>query len=72
MATSAKAVAKYQKRVYDQVLLRVKKGIREEWQEHAKLTGESMSALIQRAVAETMARDRVRIAELMRKERASE
>lgn len=63
------AVDRYVKKAYDTLTLRGKKGFREDLQTHAALTGESVNAFIGRAIAETMERDKKRIAELMTKDR---
>lgn len=66
------AVDRYMKKTYDQILVRDKKGFKEEVQNHAALTGESVNAFICRAIAETMDRDKKRIAELMKQSRNSD
>ena len=55
--TSSAAKDRYNAKVYDQILLRVKKGQKQVIQEHADSRGESMAAFISRAIQETMERD---------------
>ena len=60
MAVSKKqqaCVARYSAKNYDQLLVRVKKGRRDEIQAHAEAMGESVNAFIGRAIAEAMERD---------------
>lgn len=54
-----KAVAKYNAKNYEQILLRVKVGVTEEIKAHAETHKESMNGFINRAIAETMERDQV-------------
>lgn len=63
------AVDRYMKANYDQVLVRDKKGFKEEVQNHAALTGESTNAFILRAIRETMERDKADITKMMRARR---
>ena len=61
MAVSKKqqaCVARYSAKNYDQLLVRVKKGRRDEIQAHAEAMGESVNAFIGRAIAEAMERDK--------------
>ncbi len=53
-----KAVAKYNAANYDQILLRVDKGKRSTITAHAEAQGESLNAFINRAIDETMERER--------------
>ena len=53
-----KAVQKYSKKAYDQILFRVKKGEAEKIKVHAKSMGESLNGFISRAVNETMEKDK--------------
>ena len=54
-----KAVAKYCKNHYDEIKLRVPKGEKEKIKAHAeKYDGGSVNAFIQRAISETMQRDK--------------
>ena len=58
-----RAVAKYNAANYDRVELRLDKGRKEEVKAHADSQGESLNAFINRAIAETMARDTAATAE---------
>lgn len=53
-----RAVAKYVKNNYDDIKVRTAKGKRQLIQEHAEKTGESVNAFINRAIEETIQRDR--------------
>ena len=56
-----KAVAKYVKNHYDDIKLRVPKGQKEIIKTHAeRFDGGSVNAFIQRAIAETMERDKAK------------
>ena len=60
MATSdalKRAIKKYDQEKVDRIIFRVPKGKREMIQTHAAEQGESVSAFLNRAVDETMARD---------------
>lgn len=60
MAVSKKqqaCVARYSAKNYDQFLVRVKKGRKDEIQAHAEARGESVNGFVSRAIAETMGRD---------------
>lgn len=50
MATSKKAVAKYKKKAYDQILLLVKSGRRDEIKASAAKAGLSVNEFINRAI----------------------
>ena len=50
------AMKKYHNK-FDDIKVRVPKGQRQEWQEHASKQGESLNGFIIRAVSETMERD---------------
>ena len=52
-----RAIQKYDREKIDRVMFRVSKGKKELIQEHAARQGESLSAFLNRAVDETMARD---------------
>ena len=52
-----RAVAKYQAEHYDVIKVKAPKGEKEKIKAHADRRGESMNALVLRAVRETMARD---------------
>lgn len=56
--THKKYTAEYVKAHYDDLKVRIKKGKKEQVQEHAAACGESMNAFINRAIDETMQRDR--------------
>ncbi|MBR1781249.1 MAG: Arc family DNA-binding protein [Oscillospiraceae bacterium] len=53
-----RAVNKYMKENYDRVNLTMPKGRKEEIQAHAQAQGESVNSFINRAIEETMARDK--------------
>ena len=53
-----KAVAKYVKNNYDDIKVRTPKGKRDIIQAHAESLGESANAFINRAIDETIARDK--------------
>lgn len=53
-----KAVAKYMKANYDEIKVRTPKGKRAKIQEHAELCNESTNAFINRAIDETIDRDK--------------
>lgn len=53
-----KAVAKYMAANYDEIKVRVDKGRKDEIRTHAAAQGESVNAFINRAIAETMERDK--------------
>lgn len=55
-----KAVNKYMKANYDRFNLLLPKGKKETIQEHTQTTSESMNAFINRAINETLERDRER------------
>ena len=52
-----RAIKKYEQNKVDRVIFRVPKGMKEQIQVHAEKQGESLSAFLNRAVLETMARD---------------
>lgn len=52
-----KAVAKYNAKAYEQILLRVKVGMSEKIKTHAALHDKSVNSFICRAISETMERD---------------
>lgn len=52
-----RASAKYNAKAYDRIELKVKKGKKEELQEHASRNGESLNSFINRAIDETIERD---------------
>ena len=53
-----RANAKYNAKAYDRVELKVKKGKKETIQTHAESKGESMNGFVNRAIDETMERDK--------------
>ena len=53
-----KANKKYHEK-FDDIKVRVPKGCRQTWQDHAAANGESLNGFIRRAVYETMERDKV-------------
>lgn len=53
-----RATMKYNAKTYEKITLNVPKGARDRLQDHAALTGESMTAFLMRAAEETMQRDR--------------
>ena len=52
------AVNRYVKEKYDRVLLTMPKGQKEVIQAHSEATGESVNGFINRAISETMGRDK--------------
>jgi len=54
-----KYTAEYVKANYDDFKMRMPKGKRELVKEHAAITGESMNAFINRAIDETIQRDKL-------------
>lgn len=55
-----RAVNKYVKANYDRINVTLPKGRRDELKDHAAARGESVNAFINRAITETMERDRER------------
>ena len=53
-----RAIKKYEQEKVDRVVFRVPKGMKEQIQEHAEKQGESLSGFLNRAVQETMERDK--------------
>ena len=53
-----KAVTKYMKENYDEIKVRVDKGRKAEIKSHAEAHGESVNGFINRAIDETMERDK--------------
>ena len=53
-----RAIKKYEQEQVDRVIFRVPKGVKEQIQEHAEQRGESLSAFLNRAVQETIERDK--------------
>ena len=54
-----KAVAKYMKTNYDELKIRVDKGKKSQLQAHASEHKESLNGFVNRAIDETMVRDKV-------------
>lgn len=52
-----KAVSKYMKENYDEIKVRVPKGLKDEIKAHAEARGESANGFISRAISEQMQRD---------------
>ena len=52
-----KAVSKYMKENYDEIKVRVPKGLKDEIKAHAEVRGESANGFISRAISEQMQRD---------------
>ena len=53
-----RATAKYEAKKYDKTLLRMEKGKKETIQIHADQRGESLNGFVNRAIDETMERDK--------------
>ena len=53
-----KAVAKYNAKSYDEIKIRVYKGEKEKIKSHAESNGESINGFVNRAIDETMERDK--------------
>ena len=53
-----RAVNKYMKENYDRINLTVYKGMKDDIKTHAEKTGESVNGFIQRAITETLERDK--------------
>ena len=53
-----KAVAKYMKKNYDEIKIRMSKGKKSELQEYAQEQNESLNGFINRAIGETIAKDK--------------
>lgn len=54
-----RAVNKYMKENYDEIKVRVMKGQKEIIQAHAEAQGESVNGFINRAISETIERDKI-------------
>lgn len=59
-----KAVAKYNAKSYEQILVRVKIGESEKIKAHAVTQGETVNGFIKRSIAETMQRDQAQPADV--------
>ena len=57
--TSSKVKDRYNAKAYDEIKTRVSKGKKEVIREHATKNGESLNGFINRAIDETMERDKV-------------
>ena len=53
-----RAIKKYEREKVDKILFRVPKGMKEKVQAHAEQKGESLSAFLNRAILETIDRDK--------------
>ena len=53
-----KAVSKYMKENYDEIKVRVPKGLKDEIKAHAEARGESANGFIARAISEQIQRDK--------------
>lgn len=58
--TSAKSINKYMEKVYDRINLTVPKGGKDKIKAHAESMGESVNGFINRAIDETMERDKAK------------
>lgn len=54
-----RATANYVKKTYDRIEIKVIKGQKEEIQAHAARHGESLNAFINRAITETMQKEKI-------------
>ena len=61
-----RATMKYQKENYEQYMVRLYKGDRAKYSDHAEIMGEKLASFIRRALEETYARDRAKIREAMK------
>lgn len=57
---SYESIKRYEDKAYDKVLVRMPKGQKELIQTHAEAQGESTNGFINRAISETMERDKVK------------
>ena len=57
---SYESIKRYEDKAYDKVLVRMPKGQKELIQAHAEAQGESTNGFINRAISETMERDKNR------------
>lgn len=58
--TSAKSINKYMGKAYDRINLTVRKGDKDKIKAHAESMGESVNGFINRAIDETMGRDKAK------------
>ena len=57
---SYESIKRYEDKAYDKVLVRMPKGQKDLIQAHAEAQGESTNGFINRAISETMERDKVK------------
>ena len=57
---SYESIKRYEDKAYDKILVRMPKGQKDLIQAHAKAQGESTNGFINRAISETMERDKNR------------
>ena len=55
--TSSSVKDRYNRKVYEEIKIRIKKGKKESIKSHAASQGESVNAFVNRAIDETMERD---------------
>lgn len=60
---SYESIKRYEDKAYDKILVRMPKGQKDLIQAHAEAQGESTNGFINRAISETMERDRKRARE---------
>lgn len=58
-----RATIKYQKENLEQLVIRLKKGDRQRIRDHVALTGENMTTFLNRAIFDTIEKDREKIKE---------
>lgn len=56
--TSSSVKDRYNRKVYEEIKIRIKKGKKESIKSHAASQGESVNAFVNRAIDETMERDK--------------
>lgn len=56
--TSSNVKDRYNRKVYEEIKIRIKKGKKESIKSHAASQGESVNAFVNRAIDETMERDK--------------
>ena len=57
---SYESIKRYEDKAYDKILVRLPKGQKDLIQAHAEAQGESTNGFINRAISETMERDKVK------------
>ena len=57
---SYESIKRYEDKAYDKILVRMPKGQKDLIQDHAEAQGESTNGFINRAISETMERDKVK------------